>query len=327
MRAGWILPWLAVAAGCGSDDTATRPLPALGASAGVTVSGISAGAYMAGQYHVAYADSVAGAGLLAGGPWGCAGGELERALGPCIGGEGLDAGALQAGVAALAEQGAIDAPAALAHDRVWLFHGAADSVVDRAVTTAAADFYRGVAPDADVTIVTDVPAAHGWPTDGSGGACGEMAAPFVNDCGYDAAGELLRHLYPDLAAPTTPAARLERFDQSPFAAASMADEGFLYVPPKCRQGSSCGIHVVFHGCRQSIGQVGDGFAAQAGFLRHADANDLVILFPQAKASSVAPMNPLACWDWWGYSGDDYLERDGAQLAAVRAMIEQLAGTE
>ena len=35
-------------------------------------------------------------------------------------------------------------------------------------------------------------------------------------------------------------------------------------------------------------------------------------------------NPLGCWDWWGYSGSDYLTRAGPQIKAVRAMIDRLA---
>ena len=69
--------------------------------------------------------------------------------------------------------------------------------------------------------------------------------------------------------------------------------------------------------------IGSVLARQSGFLRHAQSNDLIVLFPQAAASSIAPMNPLACWDWWGYSGSDYLTRAAPQLAAVRAMVERL----
>jgi len=39
---------------------------------GVTVSGISSGAFFAHQFHVAYASLVKGAGIVAGGPYGCA---------------------------------------------------------------------------------------------------------------------------------------------------------------------------------------------------------------------------------------------------------------
>ena len=34
-------------------------------------------------------------------------------------------------------------------------------------------------------------------------------------------------------------------------------------------------------------------------------------------------NPKGCWDWWGYSGDKYLGRDGKQMRAVRAMIARM----
>jgi len=37
-----------------------------------TVSGISAGAYMANQFHVAFSSTVKGAGIVAGGPYICA---------------------------------------------------------------------------------------------------------------------------------------------------------------------------------------------------------------------------------------------------------------
>lgn len=61
---------VAVAAmpGCGSEDPHTARLPAIHAMPQITVSGVSSGAHQAAQYQVAYSDSVAGAGLVAGGP-------------------------------------------------------------------------------------------------------------------------------------------------------------------------------------------------------------------------------------------------------------------
>ena len=34
-------------------------------------------------------------------------------------------------------------------------------------------------------------------------------------------------------------------------------------------------------------------------------------------------NPKGCWDWWGYSGPDYLHQDGRQMRVVHAMVERL----
>ena len=70
--------------------------------------------------------------------------------------------------------------------------------------------------------------------------------------------------------------------------------------------------------------MGDTFVKGAGFAEVADQNRLVILFPQVKAS--ATINPHGCWDWWGYTGLDYLGKDAPQIKAIWAMVEQLAAT-
>ena len=61
------LAW--VLAGCDrpAEETVVD-LPALNALPEFTVSGVSAGAYLAGQLHVAYSNEINGVGLVAGGP-------------------------------------------------------------------------------------------------------------------------------------------------------------------------------------------------------------------------------------------------------------------
>ena len=55
-----------------APQTSSAELPALGAKIGETsVSGISSGAYMAGQFQMAHAKIVKGAAIIAGGPYGC----------------------------------------------------------------------------------------------------------------------------------------------------------------------------------------------------------------------------------------------------------------
>jgi hypothetical protein len=44
------------------------------------------------------------------------------------------------------------------------------------------------------------------------------------------------------------------------------------------------------------------------------------LYPQVARSYIYPFNPKGCWDWWGYSGEDYATRDGAQLTSVHRML-------
>ena len=57
----------------------------------------------------------------------------------------------------------------------------------------------------------------------------------------------------------------------------------------------------------------------------ADANNIIVLYPQAKASLLLPINPNACWDWWGYIAydDGYITKAGLQIAAIKAMLDAL----
>ena len=124
----------------------------------VTVSGISAGGYAAVQVHVALADAVSGAAVIAGGPYHCAEGNLAHALGRCISGEELDTAPLADGARAAAADGAIAPVESLSDDRVWLFHGLADPIVNVAVT-------RGLRPSgssARTTHSLTTPAGSRW---------------------------------------------------------------------------------------------------------------------------------------------------------------------
>lgn len=284
----------------------------------VTVSGLSSGAYMAGQLHVAHSSLFSGAGLLAGGPYRCAGGSVQQALGACAGGGEIDIEAIAAEVRRLADRGAIDDPDNLRDDRVWIFRGARDAVVGAAVTAAAVRFYARYLPPANIAVVEDVPAGHGMPTVSTGAPCEEMAAPFLNACGFDAAGELLEHLYGPLEKPTEETGELRTLDQRPFADAGLWDRAFVYAPEACIEGATCGLHVALHGCLQSAERIGDAFAKGAGYNRWAESNRLVILYPQVRSHST--VNPMGCWDWWGYTGDEYATKAGKQVAAVKALV-------
>jgi poly(3-hydroxybutyrate) depolymerase len=139
---------------------------------------------------------------------------------------------------------------------------------------------------------------------------------------------MLRTFYDGLAAPAGDlTGELREFDQSRYVGggmlASMAETGFVFVPKDCAAGAPCRIHVAFHGCRQGIGYIGRTFARQAGYNRWADANRVVVLYPQAAKSLFWPVNPRGCWDWWGYSGANYASRDGLQLKAVHRMLTAL----
>ncbi|HEX7719908.1 MAG TPA: PHB depolymerase family esterase [Woeseiaceae bacterium] len=293
----------------------------------ITVSGASSGAYMAGQLHVAHASLISGVALLAGGPYACAGGSMQTALGPCIKGDGIDQATLVDRIEHYASSGQIDDPQEMQGDRVWIFHGKADQVVDRSVSQSSVELYGRYIDRGQIAFIDSVEVVHGMPTLSTGVPCDELATPFLNACNYDAAGEMLQHLYGPLNSRVTSSGDLATVDQAPYADAQFWDHAFVYAPEACQSGAECGLHVAFHGCQQSAEFVGDAFARGAGYNEWAEANRIVVLYPQVKSSKFAPLNPLGCWDWWGYTGDEYATKSGMQVMAVREMIDQLMRTE
>jgi poly(3-hydroxybutyrate) depolymerase len=292
----------------------------------ITVSGISAGAQMAHQLHVAYSDVFSGVALVAGGPYGCAEGSLATAMARCIGQTGgdLPIAELAAAIRAAAAEGKVADTANLSGDRAWLFHGASDTVVAAAVSDAATALYAEFLPAEHIRYVTDVSIGHNFPARGSGNPCDTFEAPFVGDCDYDAAGELLTYLYPGLqdrgAAEPGPLVEVALEGAE---AAGLLPVAYLFVPPACEGAdAACALHLVLHGCAQSSAQLGTDFIEQSGYLPWAAANDIVLAFPQV---APAAANPLGCWDWWGYTGTDYLWRDAAQMKLLVDWIGSMSG--
>jgi poly(3-hydroxybutyrate) depolymerase len=309
-------------AACSEQPTA--PLPKLTLDpARVAVAGFSSGAAMAQQVHLAYSDHLRGAALLGGPPYHCAEGKLDLALGRCIKAQpdAPDAVAL-AGLVRERAGKSLAPLSGLAGDRVLVLHGKRDALVAEAVSRAQHGLYAELAKDAPLSAEFDGAGdfAHVFPTQDAGGDCGTMASPFLGKCGVDVAGRMMAALFG--AAPRDPtiaAGELRTFAQEDYAAkgrdALLHDTGYLYVPPRCAAGEACGLLIVFHGCEQNADAVGEAFVRDAGFNRWADVQDVVVLYPQTQ-SSYLPLNPKACWDWWGYTGTDYDTRDGAQPAWV-----------
>lgn len=293
----------------------------------ITVSGISSGAHMATQLHIAYSDVFSGAALLSGGAYNCAGNSLITAMQRCMTNtENLvPVAELAAGIRAAAAEGKVADPANLADDRVWLFRGLGDSKISAPVHWSAADLYAEFVPADHIRRVEDVDAEHVFPAKGRGNSCQEIVPPYVGDCGYDGAGELLSFLYPGLKPPAAEVTTGLREVTLPGADdADLLETAYLFVPPACEGGgTACALHVVLHGCAQSSEVVGTDFIELSGYLPWAEANGIVLAFPQVAKSMVAPMNPHGCWDWWGYSGDDYAWRDGPQMKVIVDWVRAL----
>ena len=330
------------------------PLPNLNVKRDETsVSGLSSGGYMAVQFHVANSSFVKGAGVVAGGPYFCArdSQDIATSICSCTGLAACEPGRAAQALPALvqatsqrAAQGAIDPTSHLANARVWLFAGSADDVVPKPVMAALESYYRNYVPAANIFFETGVPAQHAMPTDSFGNACSFRGDPFINNCGFDAAGELLKWIYGSLAPKSSGSltGQLLSFEQDEFianpTANGMSSNGWVYVPAFCARNAGCRVHVVFHGCKQYPGwplasgpggKFGDTFARHAGYNAWADANRIVVLYPQANAMNAGTRlprsNPNGCWDWWGYADADYAAKSGRQMAAVARMVDRLAG--
>jgi hypothetical protein len=300
---------------------------------------------MAGQFHLAHSSFVTGAAILAAGPYGCAESpgaaafpyfpaaafaNLAHAQAGCMAGGYAGSGALDSSrllrhARALAGSGKIDPLSGLLHAKVYLYSGANDRIVARAVVEAARDLYLAAGvPAEDLKFVTRDPGGHAFLTDGAGEACGKSDPPFVSDCHYDQAGEILRVIYGTLAPKAAPKPEnFVIFGQGAYASSSaaLAKEGVAYIPGSCRTEGHCRLHIVFHGCGQSRAEAGDAAIRQSGFADWAETNKIVVLFPQVAATA---FNPGGCWDWWGYTGLEYLTRDAPQIKSVAAMLARLA---
>ena len=188
-----LVPGLAAPAFSGRFEA----LPALGLSSdGTTVSGLSSGDDIAGQFHLAFSASLAGAAVMAAGPDGFSRGSLATAMYQC------------------------SCPANPSAPQRWQNQvpGAGCSVLAPSVLASLADS----ALDANRRHARVPGAAHGLPVPGGPVACDRTATPYPIRCPCDdAAGQLLAGLYgatpgallqPALAPA---AAHLRRFNQLP----------------------------------------------------------------------------------------------------------------
>ena len=171
----------------------------------------------------------------------------------------------------------------------------------------------------------------------------------------DLAGTILKHIYGELKGGRVEVAEgeVKAFDQvqvfetfpdddkNEAIDASMINyanesEGYLFIPETCKKGRKCKLHVAFHGCKQGgatdrrSGQSKSNlFAKFAGYNEWAQANDIIVLYPQVRARFSTPLNPQGCWDWWGqyYTDKNYHTQGGKQIKAVAQMINILAGKQ
>ena len=314
-------------------------LSALNIQGAPTVSGLSSGGFMAVQMHVAHSALFNASSIFAAGPYFCAESSFSYAEEKCMyylmGGP--DTEKLISYTNDQFAKGTIDDPANLKDDKIFIYSGSKDSVVDPKVVHALEDYYDAFVTKGNIASNFNLASQHCIPTLNYGETCGQLKSPYIGDCSYDGAGVALQQMWGTLnKAGTAVTANLKQFDQTPFFTGNGKDicldnTGYIYIPTACQDGATpCRLHVSFHGCSQAQANIGDEYAAHAGFNTWAETNNIVVVYPYAVANQ-ALSNPNACWDWWGYTDPSkqevtYTLQSGVQIQFTKAIVDTLMGT-
>src|SRR5438309_2854615 len=182
------------------------PLPAYNADIKESsISGISSGAFMAVQFGVSWSSIVKGVGVIAGGPYYCAQGTATDGLlgnlgpaltatGPCMKGPPPDLEPLFEKTDEWARRGDVDDPHNIAKQRIYVFAGYNDSIVNPKVGGAAYRFYLhylGGRNDGIIFFQGAIGAGHSQVTADYGTPCNKNAWTFIDCCYYELDGIIL----------------------------------------------------------------------------------------------------------------------------------------
>ena len=243
--------------------------------------------------------------------------------------------------------------------RAFVYRGSKDSCYTHKVMQQTSEFFARFTRNAteQIRFVDNIPSLHCIPTLTTGTPCGteihgaKAYAPGamhgLEACGFDGPGEALQHIYNGtLMHPKNASAidfsRIIPFDQSLYGMSNassrdmaFADTGYMYVPRRCELNPQsnastppCRLHVFFHGCGSAFnsgakGGAGYGFnytfIAHGGWSAWAEANDIVVIYPQKDATKET------CWDGYGWGGAHWATKRGGQMAAVWRLVSHVAG--
>ncbi|CAF4384450.1 unnamed protein product [Rotaria socialis] len=288
--------------------------------------------------HVAFSASIKGAGIVAGGPYNCAG---QTSYTGCM---YTSSPSITQSISNTKSWSGnkIDDIKNLAKQRIYMISGTADSTVGPSVMNQLYKYYvtdGKFIPSENVVFKKDLNSAHTFPTDfdsaGNNG-CGSTSSPYISNCGFDGARAILEHIYGPLKPRNNGAltGKFIEFNQDEFIASArangMSTTAWVYVPKSCSDGDTCRLHLAYHGCLQGYEKISDKYVKNTGYNRWADTNNFIILYPQAVATNTVNSaggasipNPNGCWDWVGWYGADFSVKSGKQSAAAKKMIDRI----
>jgi poly(3-hydroxybutyrate) depolymerase len=289
----------------------------------ITVSGLSSGGYMSPQVHISFSSKIRGSGVFAGGPYYCAKGNTMTALTTCMSGYGIiNINGLIKTIKDYEQSGKIDSISNIKDSKVYIYSGSGDTTVNPKVSKEGEKLYKALG--ADIKSEYSIKAKHAMPTESYGNPCETSKSPFINKCGFNGALEALNHLFNGQIVPGKNSYKenFYKMKQNVSLGSSMGPNAFLYVPKNCLS-KNCPLHIVFHGCKQTLNDIGMKYVQFTGYNEIAEANDIVLLYPQAVSSMMMPSNPNGCWDWFGYTDSNYANKEGKQMKIINNLMDSL----
>ena len=287
-------------------------LIALSQAVNFTVSGFSSGGFMAMQLHISHSSSISGAAIISGGPYAC----MRHFTGKtCTSSpHSLNTSKLITFSQSQESQNTIDPLSNILDSKVWIFGGTKDKMIVQETVKKVEEFYKHF--NADIKAVYHIASPHGFVTDSYGVICQLYHWPYINNCDFDSAGDLLTHLYGKLEdKKQINENQVHKFSQIEFGSDSvgMADYGYIFIPHSCWS-QTCRVHVALHGCGMNVEYIGKSFILFTGMNEWAQSNSIVVVYPQAARHH--KLNHGACWDAKGEWDDYYCVKAGKQISVI-----------
>lgn len=87
----------------------------------------------------------------------------------------------------------IDSLSNIKDAKVYVYSGTEDTVVRPGVGKKGGEWYENYG--ANIKTVYDVPSEHAWITNDYGNVCTKLKSPYMNNCNYDQALDILTWIY------------------------------------------------------------------------------------------------------------------------------------
>ncbi|KRX05020.1 hypothetical protein PPERSA_06654 [Pseudocohnilembus persalinus] len=280
--------------------------------------------YFAVQFQVANSQFIKNAAILAAGPYWNGKGDFDFSQKACKTQPDLiDLDVLYQYMENASSAQQIDNLENLENSNIFVLISGNDTTVFPEVSFRLIEQYQHYGAQVKQEIVENC--EHTFPTNGFGNQDPlYKGSPFISNCNYDGAYNIFKNVV-QLQKVQSDKKMNElnffKFDQEPFSlyGSVMSKNGYLYVPTNCQDGNKkCQLHVAFHGCRQNPDYIGHIYARNTGLNDYAESNDIIILYPQVGYDEKINFN--SCWDYWGYSGQEYALKSGKQNQSVLNMI-------